>query len=45
MNRKQLLENLREYGKLNEVPNITELNANFLKKLIKINKTKNMLEI
>lgn len=45
MFRKQILEELREYWKINSVPNITEVNASFLTKLIKINKTKNMLEI
>lgn len=45
MSREKLLKELREYWILNNVPNITEINANFLKKLIKINKTKNMLEI
>jgi predicted O-methyltransferase YrrM len=45
MNRQLLLKELRQYWKLNEVPNITEVNASFLKKLIKINKTQNMLEI
>lgn len=45
MKRKTLLKDLRIYGKLNEVPNITGINASFLKKLIKINRTKNMLEI
>lgn len=45
MSRKELLKELREYWKINNVPNITEVNANFLKKLIRINRTKSMLEI
>lgn len=45
MTREIILKNLREYWKINNIPNITEVNANFLKKLIKINRTKNMLEI
>jgi len=45
MSRKELLKELREYWKTNNVPNITEINANFLKKLIRVNRTKNMLEI
>ena len=45
MDRKNIISELRKYWIENEVPNITELNAKFLKNLIKINKTQNMLEI
>ena len=42
---KKLIKELREFGKINDVPNITEINAKFLKDLIKIWKYKNALEI
>jgi predicted O-methyltransferase YrrM len=45
MNREQLLEKLRWYWWENKVPNISVTNAKFLRDLIKIQKTKNMLEI
>ena len=44
-NRKDFIEKLREYWIKNEVPNITEQNARFLKNLIKLQNTQNMLEI
>ena len=45
MDRTQLLLELREYGRINEVPNITDVNAHFLCDLLKISGAKNMLEI
>ena len=45
MNRDHLLQELRVYGRENEVPNITDVNAHFLCDLIRISGTKNMLEI
>lgn len=45
MNRQQFLLNLRKYWIENTVPNITDTNSKFLVDLIKISKTKNMLEI
>lgn len=45
MDRKLFLQNLRKYGLENTVPNITDVNAAFIVDLIKISKTKNMLEI
>jgi len=44
-NRKEYIKNLREYGIKNDIPNITDANALFLRNLIKLQKTKNMLEI
>jgi predicted O-methyltransferase YrrM len=45
MERQKLLEKLRQYWLQNNVPNISEINARFLRDLIKIKKAKNMLEI
>lgn len=45
MDRIQFLKELREYWIINTVPNISDVNAKFLVDLIKISKTKNMLEI
>ncbi|MFC1797795.1 hypothetical protein ACFLY2_01090 [Patescibacteria group bacterium] len=45
MDRQKFLKNLREYGIENTVPNISDVNVKFLVDLIKISKTKNMLEI
>ena len=45
MNRKKLIEELRKYGIENTVPNISDVNAALIVDLIKIQKTKNMLEI
>ncbi|EKE28988.1 MAG: hypothetical protein ACD_2C00256G0005 [uncultured bacterium (gcode 4)] len=47
MNQKitQVLKELREFGLANEVPNITDENAEFLMNLVKENNIKNMLEI
>ena len=45
MNRKEFIKNLRQYGIENTIPNITDVNVKFLVDLIKISKTKNMLEI
>ena len=42
---KKFIKELREFWKKNDVPNITETNAKFLKDLIKIWKYKNALEI
>ena len=39
------LHELKEYWIKNDIPNISETNAKFLRDLIKISKTKNMLEI
>ncbi len=43
--RKTFLKNLREYGVENTIPNISDVNVKFLVDLIKIQWTKNMLEI
>jgi predicted O-methyltransferase YrrM len=45
VDRIEFLKNLRIYGIKNTVPNISDVNAKFLVDLIKISKTKNMLEI
>lgn len=45
MDRIQFLKELRQYGITNTVPNISDVNVKFLVDLIKISKTKNMLEI
>jgi caffeoyl-CoA O-methyltransferase len=45
MNRQEYIKSLRQYWIENEIPNITDDNARFLRNLIKIQKTKNMLEI
>ncbi len=45
MNIDKFLSDLKQYWEENEVPNITVVNARFLRDLIKIGKTKNMLEI
>ena len=45
MQRNDLLKELREYWIKNTVPNITDVNAQFLKDLIEIKKAKNILEI
>ena len=45
MNRKKLISELRKYGEENTVPNISDTNAKLLVDLIKIQKTKTMLEI
>lgn len=45
MEREEIIKNLRIYWIENEVPNITDTNAKFLRDLIKIKKVKNMLEI
>lgn len=45
MYREQLLEQMRIYGLENHIPNITSTNTRFLRDLIKIQKTKFMLEI
>jgi len=45
VNRKEFIKNLRQYGIENTIPNITDVNVKFLVDLIKISKTKNMLEI
>lgn len=45
MNRANFLKELREYGIKNTIPNISDCNAQFIKDLINIANTKNMLEI
>jgi len=45
MDRNDLLKELREYWIKNTVPNISDVNAKFLKDLIEIKKAKNILEI
>ncbi|MDD3645833.1 MAG: class I SAM-dependent methyltransferase [Candidatus Gracilibacteria bacterium] len=45
MNREEYIKNLRQFGIDNEVPNISDTNAKFLRDLIKIKQVKNMLEI
>ncbi|USN58179.1 MAG: hypothetical protein H6767_07815 [Candidatus Peribacteria bacterium] len=45
MQREELLSQLRQYGLENDVPNITDTNARFLRDLIRIQGTKRMLEI
>lgn len=45
MNIDIFLRELKKHGIENEIPNISEVNARFLRDLIKIKKVKNMLEI
>jgi len=45
VDREKFLKNLRKYGIENTIPNISDVNTNFLIDLIKISKCKNMLEI
>lgn len=45
MNIDIFLRELKKHGVQNEIPNISEVNARFLRDLIKIKKVKNMLEI
>jgi len=45
MNLDSFLKKLKKHWIENEIPNISETNAKFLRDLIKISKTKNMLEI
>jgi len=45
INRQEFIYKLRVFWVKNEVPNITDENARFLRNLIKLQKTKNMLEI
>jgi len=45
MDRGALLKELREYWMKNTVPNVSDVNAQFLKDLITIKKAKNILEI
>ena len=45
MNRIIALKQLKEFWIKNKIPNITERNSRFLRSLIKIQNTKNMLEI
>jgi predicted O-methyltransferase YrrM len=45
MDIKEFLKELREYWIKNTVPNVSDVNVKFLRDLIKISKTKNMLEI
>jgi predicted O-methyltransferase YrrM len=41
----EFLKELKKFGLENEIPNISETNAKFIRDLIKISKSKNMLEI
>jgi len=43
--KQEYIKQLREFWLKNDVPNITDENAKFLRNLIKLSKTKNMLEI
>lgn len=45
MEKKEFLKELRKYWIDNTIPNISDVNVKFLVDLIKISKTKNMLEI
>ena len=45
MDREKFLMDLKKYWEQNEIPNISLVNARFLRDLIIISKTKNMLEI
>jgi predicted O-methyltransferase YrrM len=45
VDREDFIKSLRQYGIDNTVPNISDVNAKLLVDLIKISKTKNMLEI
>lgn len=45
MNREIFLKNLRDYWIVNTIPNISDVNVKFINDLIKISKTKKMLEI
>lgn len=45
MKKEQFLKELKKYWIANDIPNISERNARFLRDLIKISRTKNMLEI
>ena len=45
MDRKIYIDNLRQYGIENTIPNISDVNTKFLIDLIKISSTKTMLEI
>ncbi|MBT3729671.1 hypothetical protein HOG27_06670 [bacterium] len=45
MDRNIYIDKLRQYGIENTIPNISDVNVKFLKDLIKISSTKNMLEI
>ncbi|PIE85473.1 hypothetical protein CSA08_01805 [Candidatus Gracilibacteria bacterium] len=45
MNIEKFLIKLKKYGEENTIPNISNVNARFLRDLIKISGTKNMLEI
>ena len=44
-NRQEFIKKLRAFGLENDVPNITDINAKFIRDLIKIKKVKNMLEV
>jgi predicted O-methyltransferase YrrM len=45
MDRQEFLRKLKTYGEENDIPNISPENAIFLRKLIKKNNTKHLLEI
>jgi len=45
MNRKEFIKKLRKYGIENTVPNISDVNAKFIVDLLKVSKSKFLLEI
>jgi len=45
MNRTEFIKNLRQFGIENTVPNISDVNAQFIVDLLKISKSKTLLEI
>lgn len=45
MDKEEFLNELKDFWIKNDVPNISKINAKFIRDLIKIQKTKNMLEI
>ena len=45
MNRLEFIKNLRQFGIENTVPNISDVNAKFIIDLLKISKSKTLLEI
>jgi predicted O-methyltransferase YrrM len=45
MNRKEFIKKLREFGIENTVPNISDVNAQFIVDLLKVSKSKSLLEI
>jgi hypothetical protein len=45
MNRLEFIKKLRQFGINNTVPNISDVNAQFIVDLLKISKSKTLLEI